>query len=1393
MTTSLVLTTDFGFWDQIASYITLQVEKYAVDLLVLKQKSTAAYCRVGLDGQQNSCGLPSSVFTMRRTWVAALALLLGQVRLAIALDPVTRLDQYVRATWTVDRGLPQSTVLAVTQTRDGYLWIATQEGFVRFDGYEFVTYDKHSYPQIVSNMGVSMRAAQDGTLYIGTVDGGLIRMRGEQIDVLTEAHGLPSNNITTLHESRDGSLWIGTGAGLARLSDGRVTTIPSVQLPDKTITALAEDSAGQLWVATAGGLAMIKNGVIGHRVAAEGFPSHVVQSLAAGSDGSIWMGTDGEGLFQYRSGHIRRYGKSTGLPSLRISALYEDRNGTIWIGTPDAGFGRLHDGRAEFDSDKRDPVTTLFEDREGNLWVGRIGGLDQLADGIVITFSKEQGLSDDDIKSVTAGRDGTIWIATRSGVSDLAGTRRYSQRHGLPSSSILSISAARDGSLWVGTAGAGLTHIQGNRTTTYRKKDGLPSNAILALFEDRLGVMWVGTNAGLTRIVDGTIDPDEKLRRFPLESVSAITESRDGSIWIGMHERGAVRIQRNGTLESFTTQNGLSSNLVLAVREDSTGAIWIGTMGGGLNRYKNGKVSAITSRHGLADDSVFAILEDAHGNLWMSSNKGIFRANLAEMNAVADGRRSPFLSVLYGQSDGMKSRECNGGTQPVAWRAPDGKLWFATAGGVSALDPENALLGARVGPVHIAHIDVDQRKLAPGGHVPPGHRTLEFHYTSPSFKTPDKLRFRYKLDGFDADWTDAHTRRIAYYTNVPPGSYQFHVRVVNREGVASPPATAALVVEPFFYQTPVFWGLVAVSLLGAAWAAHQWRVRLVRASAERFKVLFDRNLAGVYRARIDGRILDCNDACLRILGLTSLEDLNERTIFDFYATPSDADELIRRVHSDGAVSSVETCLRRADGTPIWVLQNVSLGSSHQGKEILEATLIDLTERKHAEERIRYQAYHDALTDLPNRTLFKEQLSLAVAHAERRHRQVAVLFLDLDRFKLINDTLGHTIGDHLLQGMGERLKNCVRDEDSVARVGGDEFAILLMDLARPADAMVVAQKILDVVARPITVDGHELYTTCSIGISMSPADGVDAETLLKNADNALYRAKEAGKNNYQLCTPSMTQLAAERLAVENALRQAIDRNEFLVLYQPQYDLAMRKLIAVEALLRWDRPGIGIVGPAEFIATAEESRLIMPIGELVLDTALQQAKVWGDEFPIRIAVNVSAAQFRQRYLVRTIRTVLEEHSVDPTRLEIEITESTAMQNPTITAEILQELKKLGVSIVIDDFGIGHSSLNYLKRFPIDGLKIDRTFVQDMVSDASDAGIVSAIIAMAHALDLRVTAEGVETEEQLRFLEARGCSSVQGYLVGRPGSAEAITKVLQSGGTVAVPSASASLWLA
>lgn len=1311
-------------------------------------------------------------------WIAVLLILALQPRYGICLSSKKGLDQYVRASWGVEQGLPQSSVYAVAQTADGYVWAATEEGFVRFDGLRFVTFDKAAKEAITNNFVRTLISARDGGLYVGT-DGGLIRLRGEEISAFTVADGLPSNMVTALQESSDGSVWIGTAAGLSRLSNGRITRIiPADKLPHGAITALTEDWSGRLWIGTMRGLASFKNGQLSRHRSVDGFPEAQILALCPSQDGSLWIGTNGAGLQRYRSGKFRVYGAAEGLPSTRVKAVYEDSSGAIWVGTLDRGFGRMRDERIELEADANDAVSSFLQDREGNLWIGTSTGLTRLADGAVVSFAAAEGLADENAKTIHGDRSGTMWVGTKRGLQTLSGSRKITIRDGLSSANVLTALTARDGSLWVGTADAGLNRVEGGRVTSYGVKDGLGSPTILAIYEDRQGGIWVGTVSGLHRLVDGKLTPLALSRPLSGEIVDAIYEDRDGVLWVGTQDGGLNRVA-NDMVTSFTTRNGLSSDFVLSIHQDSAGTMWIGTVGGGLNRYKNGQFAAITTRQGLYDDSVFAILEDQAGNLWMSCNKGIFRVSLQELNAVADGAIPRVRSVGYGRGDGMKSRECNGGTQPVAWKTPDGKLWFATTKGVAMIDPLELRFSAAALPLLIEGIYADRNKMSPGAKLPPGTRTIEFHYASPTFKTPEKVAFQYKLEGFDKQWTEAGGRRVAYYTNVPPGEYRFQVRAANGDSMWNTPvSTQTLSVQPFFYQTPWFWAGSVLSLIALVWNAHRSRVRLIRASAERFKLLFDRNLAGVYRATIDGRILDCNNACARILGFASRHELTDHRIFDSYVQEGDVKDLLRRLRQHGAVSTFETALRRSDGEAIWVLQNVSLAIGPQGTEILEATLIDITDRKRAEEQIRYQAYHDALTGLPNRTLFKDRLTLALAHAHRHGRQVAVLFLDLDRFKMINDTLGHTVGDHLLQGIAGRLQTCVREDDSVARVGGDEFTLLLMDLRSASDATLVARKILETVARPITVDGHELYVNCSIGISISPADGEDSETLLKNADNALNRAKEAGKNSYQLCTPSMTRLAAERFSLESALRQAIERNEFLLHYQPQFDLRNRRIFGIEALLRWDRPGKGIVRPLEFIAAAEESRLIIPIGEWVLNAASRQAKAWENEKnPLRMAVNVSAAQFQQRHLVRTIREAVEHWAIEPSRLEVEITESTAMQNPDLTAATLQELKNLGISIVIDDFGIGHSSLNYLKRFPIDGIKIDKTFVDDMTRDESGAAIVAAVIAMARALNLRVIAEGVETEEQLTFLESHGCFEFQGYLGSRPLPPEGVTELLRA----------------
>ena len=667
--------------------------------------------------------------------------------------------------------------------------------------------------------------------------------------------------------------------------------------------------------------------------------------------------------------------------------------------------------------------------------------------------------------------------------------------------------------------------------------------------------------------------------------------------------------------------------------------------------------------------------------------------------------------------------------------------------------------------------------------------------------------------------------------------------------------------------------------------------RALLSSELRHRLLFERNLAGVYRNTPDGRMLECNDAMVSMLGYASKEEFLRLNARELYFDSTERDEFLGLIRAHGGIPSVEVCLRRKDGTPVWVLESVHLIGG-PGQELLEGTVIDITDRKRtetalreseeryrlmaenstdmitrttaggvlvyasdavrsllgyepaemvgrsvydfivtddhhiirrstspsalrsprtfsyralrkdgsfvwfettsralrdpdsgdieeiisvsrdvserrrAEEQIEYQAYHDALTGLPNRLLFRDRLTIALAHAKRQESPLAVMFLDLDRFKYVNDTLGHSLGDELLRAVALRLRSVLREGDTIARMGGDEFTVLFGDLKDANDAAKIAQKLLETVAEPMPIEGHELYITTSIGIALYPNDGDSAEALLKNADSAMYRAKEIGRSSYQLCTAAMNSRAAERLSIENALRRAVERDELVLHYQPLVRLDTGAVAGMEALLRWRRPGFGIVAPATFIGIAEETRMIVPIGEWVLREACRQARAWPN---MRISVNLSPRQFQQNDLCDVVAAALADSGLEASRLELEITETTAMLNTERTIATLAELRALGVRIALDDFGTGHSSLSYLRRFPIDRVKIDREFVMEIEASRSNRAIVSGIVAMAHGLDLAVTAEGVETRGQVDFLVSEGCEEVQGYLFGRPEPAD------------------------
>ena len=554
----------------------------------------------------------------------------------------------------------------------------------------------------------------------------------------------------------------------------------------------------------------------------------------------------------------------------------------------------------------------------------------------------------------------------------------------------------------------------------------------------------------------------------------------------------------------------------------------------------------------------------------------------------------------------------------------------------------------------------------------------------------------------------------------------------------------------------------------------------LQSSESRFRALIERSSDGIALVDAEGTIVYAGPSTSRILGYSSDELIGADSLT--FVHPDDVPAVIaRRTETrlnpgDGFTS--EHRFKHKDGSWRWLESSATNLLDEPSVGAIVINYRDVTERKQAEDTIRHQAYHDALTGLPNRALFEDRLEQAIAHASRAHEVLAVMFLDIDRFKTVNDLLGHPGGDQLLRQVGAELNALVREGDTVARVGGDEFVFLLTGLAKAEDAISAAERVIASVKEPRLLEGHEFRVSTSVGITVCPKDAEDTESLLRNADTAMYRAKERGRDNYQFYNPSMEASLLQRLSLENELRHALERDQMLVYYQPVLDIPSGRIIGSEALVRWQHHSRGLVAPDDFISLAEESGMISDLGEWVLRSACLQSKAWrnaeGD--PLRLTVNISARQLEREGLVAMVQGVLKDTSFPANCLHLEITEGAMMKNVEFIIATLEDLKDMGVGITVDDFGTGYSSLSYLKRFPINTIKIDRSFVRDIPADVNDAAIVTTVITMAHSLNLTVIAEGVETQDQLQFLSDKGCDAFQGYLLSEPVPGAEFEKLLR-----------------
>lgn len=784
---------------------------------------------------------------MLRTGTVLLAVCLLSPGAASALDPGKRLSQYGLDVWQEGDGLPQNTVQAVLRGRDGYLWLGTQEGLVRFDGARFTTFDRRNTPELKHNSVISLAEGPDGTIWAGTNGGGVLcRRRDGTFSTIGTAEGLAGGIVWSIAFDRAGDAWVaGDGIGAQRVVDGRGADRIGLSqgLPLEQVRAIAFDASGALWIGTTGaGAAIVKNGRVTKVWDAAALGTGLVRGLAPDAAGGVWVASSGGGLTYLKGDTVVRYRAADGFPSDQVSAVHVDARGTLWFGTWGAGVGRLRDGVPETIGTREglsnDQVWSLTSDEEGSVWIGTwVGGLNRLRDGLFLTYTTREGLTSDNVRAVCPGRDGSVWIATAGGgLNRLKGGRvtAYREADGLPSDHVSALLEDRRGRLWVGTNLAGAAVLERGRFHPLGPAQGLPHHDVRAFLEDRDGKVWIGTiGGGLTRVA-----PDGSLRVFtverdglPTDRVVALAEAPDGALWIGSSGGGAVRYAE-GRFRAFTMRDGLTSNRVLTVFPDAGGAVWAGTSGGGLNRIRGDAVTPVTTRDGLFDDLVQVILDDGKGALWMTCNKGVFRVDRAELEAVADGRKATLRSFALGASDGMRSASAAGGQQPAGFVADDGRLWFPTFRGVAVLDPARIPASGRTPPVAIEEVLVDGRPvdLRVPLVLPPRAERVEIHYTALTLVAPDRVRFRIRLDGLDEEPLEVGTRRVAYYTNLPSGPYVFRVSAADSGGAwLGQEATFSFRKRARAREVWWFWVGLLGAASGATWGGVKWRLASLRA------------------------------------------------------------------------------------------------------------------------------------------------------------------------------------------------------------------------------------------------------------------------------------------------------------------------------------------------------------------------------------------------------------------------------------------------------------------------------------------------------------------------------------------------------------------------------------
>lgn len=961
-----------------------------------------------------------------------------------ALEPTKNFFQFHLDTWKTERGLPENTVCCILQSRDGYIWLGTTKGLVRFDGVRFKVFDKKAPKQLSKYFVRSFYEDDEGNLWIGT-DSGLIKYKYSdgKFAVFTTREGLPHNIIKDVRQDSKKNTWICSGGGgLTRFKDGYFFTYTRRDgLPSDFVECTLEDSEGILWIGTRNGLTCLENGKFVTYMPWRESLTNLILSIFEDKEKNLWIGTH-RGLKKLSKGKITHYGPADGIPDDIILHICQDRSGVLWIGT-DAGLYRMNAGKFTAYTTKQglsnNIVYSIFEDSEGSLWIGTLGGgLNRLKDVSFTTYTITEGLVNNMARCIMEDISGALWIGTAKGLSRLKDGKfnAYTVNNNSgPENYIASMLEGNKGNLWLGTRD-GLYRWESGIISLFTRKKEWRGCVISSLFEDSTGNLWVGTlGSGLFQFKDNHWNAYTTREGLTHNKVSCIHEDSEDNLWIGTAD-GLNRLNR-GEFTHYTTDQGLAHNEINCIYEDTEGILWIGTRNG-PTRLKNRTFTPYHSHEDFLNNDIFVILEDNSEHLWMSSNKGVFRVSKKDMNAAAENGNKKIHTSVFDEADGMKSRICNGGTQPAGWKSKDGKLCFPTIKGVAMVDPDNLVINPHPPPVLMEEIIVDGKEFdaLPGqmqdkALFSPGVKNLEFHYTALSYLRPEKVYFKYQLEGYDENWVKAGTRRTAYYTNLYPGDYTFRVMACNNDGLWNEEgASFDFYLKPYFYQTTWFFVLCALVIVGSVVGFFKWRVRTLKKHKKELEAL-----------------------------------VNERT---------------RQLK----------------------IANRKLSETNQ--------------------ELKRLASLDGLTGIYNYRWFSEFLEMEWKRAIRSHKPITIILIDVDFFKLYNDTYGHQAGDDCLREIARKLgEECRRPSDVVARYGGDEFIVLLSNTPSTAAAD-IAERLWKSVLQlqiPHKASSVSEYVTISLGCTTGvPKQKDEPAWLIKIADNALYESKKYHRNRVTINVP-----------------------------------------------------------------------------------------------------------------------------------------------------------------------------------------------------------------------------------------------------------------------------------